>query len=321
MQIEQVALEIYGGCNYKCQMCPQAIGRNHDFLKKLPYDVAEKVVAEAANYGCKMVSLHGSGEATLHPEMPRFVALVKSHNMKCITVSNGFRLDTRLSQELIDAGLDVIRVSAIGYDRATYLEWMKKDAFDEVRRNVIQYRELCEKARSDCQITLYHLILNPERQDQEIEAYVTNWVEYCGVKAEIWSMHNWSGVYSNGPYKRSKTSRRSCGRPGAPYLNIRAGGLGGLHGAVVPCCMVLGQDEKAVLGHAERSSIKEIWESKEYEALRAAHIEGRFDEIEYCKNCDQLFDVPEALVWTNIPGKKYGQSKVLQTLDYRQWST
>ena len=42
------------------------------------------------------------------------------------------------------------------------------------------------------------------------------------------------------PYSRETLQKRSCGRPFAPYLNVRAGGLDGKHGAVVPC-YVLGR--------------------------------------------------------------------------------
>ena len=72
-EIRQLALEIYGGCNYSCTMCPQSTGRHRDFLKKLPIDVFAKVIEDGKRHGCTTVSLHGSGEATLHPEMPRFV--------------------------------------------------------------------------------------------------------------------------------------------------------------------------------------------------------------------------------------------------------
>ena len=242
--IKQVALEIYGGCNYKCQMCPQAEGRHHDFLKKIPPEVFSKVVKEAGEHGCEMVSLHGSGEATLHPQMAEYVKLVKDHGMQCITVTNGFRLNERLSRDLITAGLDIIRVSAIGYDRETYLEWMKKDAFELVRENVIKYREIAEQEGGKAKIKLYSLILDPNELEKEVEMYKKNWVEYCDVEAEIWTMHNWSGVYTDTPYERSAKTRRSCGRPNAPYLNVRAGGLNGQTAAVVPCCFVLGQDEK-----------------------------------------------------------------------------
>ena len=32
---------------------------------------------------------------------------------------------------------------------------------------------------------------------------------------------------------------------------------------------------------------------------REAHESKNFDDIEYCKNCDFLYDDPEAIVWTN----------------------
>ena len=318
--IRQMALEINGGCNYKCQMCPQEHGRHRDFLKKLPFDVFSKIIDDGKRHGCTMVSLHGSGEATLHPQMPAFVRRVKESGMQCMTVSNGYKLDERLSRRLIEAGLDTIRVSGIGYDRETYLEWMKKDAFDLVRRNVIRYRELNEEMGGSSAIRLYHLILDPEREAEEVEAYRRNWIDYCGVEGEIWTMHNWSGVYEDVPYHRTAGRRRSCGRPNAPYLNVRAGGLDGHTAAVVPCCFVLGRDEEAVLGHLDEQSIDDVLGGEPYEELRRLHAEGRFDEIPYCKDCDQLYDVPESLVWTNVPGKKYGQSKVLRDLDYRKWS-
>ena len=36
-----------------------------------------------------------------------------------------------------------------------------------------------------------------------------------------------------------------------------------------------------------------------YQELRSAHLEKRFDDIEYCKNCDFLVDDPEVLVYNS----------------------
>lgn len=319
-EVRQIALEIYGGCNYECVMCPQSTGRHRSFLKKIPDDVFTKVIEDGKRHGCTIVSLHGSGEATLHPDMPRFVKLVKDMGMQCITVTNGYLLDGRLCRALIEAGLDIIRVSGIGYDRQTYHDWMKKDAFDLVRQNVIRYRKLNEKIAGKSSVRLYHLVLDPTQMEREVELYRRNWVDYCGVEAEIWMMHNWAGTYDDIPQPRHSERRRTCGRPRAPYLNVRAGGLDGHTAAVVPCCFVLGRDEQAVLGHLDTQSIDEVLSSAAYNRLRKSHDLGEFDSVPYCKDCDQLYDLPESLVWTNIPGKAYGQSKVLQDLDYRKWT-
>ena len=73
-------------------------------------------------------------------------------------------------------------------------------------------------------------------------------------------------------------------------------------------------DSQAVLGHLSEDTLSDIFLGENYEELRRAHEENRFDDIDYCKNCDQLYDTPESLVWTNIEGKQYGQHKSNQKL-------
>ena len=113
-------------------------------------------------------------------------------------------------------------------------------------------------------------------------------------------MHNWSGNYDN-KNLRQKTLRRTCGRPFAPEATIRAGGSDGRTAAMVPCCQTLGppNEEKSILGHLDNHSFEDVYYGDAYSKLRKAHKENKFDDIEYCKNCDFLYDDPEVLVWTN----------------------
>ena len=68
-------------------------------------------------------------------------------------------------------------------------------------------------------------------------------------------------------------------------------------GKVNPC----DYDYKSVLSkwNVKESSIKEIWNSENYNSFRKKHIEGKFDDISYCKNCDFLYQDSEILVWSN----------------------
>ena len=323
IRITQLDLELNGGCNFKCEMCPQAVGREKGFLKKLPLGVMEKILDDAINYGLKSVSLHGSGEPTLNASMPDFVRAVKQRGLKCLSFSNGYLLDEMMARRLIEAEIDVLRVSAIGYDRESYHRWMSLDAFDKVRQNVKRFSELNLEMGGSSEIHLYHLIMDVDRQEEEKAAYQSNWVDYTGTPAEIWLMHNWSGGY-DAPYARAELTplpkRRSCGRPFTELLQVRAGGIDGRTAAVVACCMVLGKDSSGVLGHLDEQSIEEVVSGELYNELRAAHREGRFEDISYCKNCDQLFDLPGSLVWSNIPDRVYGQSKIADELDHRKFS-
>ena len=118
----------------------------------------------------------------------------------------------------------------------------------------------------------------------------------------------------------SSGNRRPCSQPFSPLLQVRADGLDGHTVAVVACCMVLGKDSEAVLGHLDTQTIADVVSGSPYVNLRDAHSEMRFDDISYCASCDQLYNIPESLVWTNIEGREYGQSKVVANMDHRVYS-
>ena len=83
----------------------------------------------------------------------------------------------------------------------------------------------------------------------------------------------------------------------APELTVRAGGEKGRTAAVVPCCQTLGPpNEESILGHLDQDTYEEIWNGEKFSKLRKAHEEKKFDNIEYCKNCDFLYEDPEVLV-------------------------
>ena len=300
-------------------MCPHHQGREQDFNRNIDDATFYKVVDDALQYGLKTVSLQGSGEPTLNKKFPQYVQYVKNKGLYCYALTNGLFLRGDFARKVLDSGIDLLRISAIGYDRASYKQWMNRDSFDQVRNNCLEILELIDKYNYSTELHLYHLITDATQQEIQTDLYKVNWLEYFSNQAyhEVWMMHNWAGSYEEVPYSRQQMlntrQKRSCGRPFGNILEVRAGGIDGQHGAVVPCCMVLGRDSEAVLGHLDRDNIADVYNGKLYTELRHAHTEGRFDDVSYCKNCDQLYDYPESLVWTNIPNRKYGTSKTLNT--------
>ena len=133
-------------------------------------------------------------------------------------------------------------------------------------------------------------------------------------------MHNWAVSKVALKYHRSKPNKHSCGRPFSPLLQVRAGGTQGRSGAVVACCIVLGKGSLAVLGHPDNQTISEVLEGPKFSELRSAHTKQNFSDISYCANCDQLYVIPHALVWTDIEGREYGQSKISPEITHHMYS-
>ena len=305
--LQRVVMEVFGGCNYTCQMCPQSNpGRGKHFTRKMPLEKFEKILDDLVpRYGYPQINLEGSGEPTMAKDLFNYVKAVKKRNLKCFMYCNGARLKGEFMKKVIDAGIDFIRISVIGYNKDLYKKWMNVDNFDLILSNIQEIKKYIEFSGSKCQLSTYHLITDNSKINFEINQYKRNVIDLVNSQAYIWKMHNWSGNYDN-INKRSSLEKRSCGRPFAPELTVRAGGEKGRTAAVVPCCQTLGppNEEKSILGHLDQDTYEEIWNGEKFSKLRKAHEEKKFDNIEYCKNCDFLYEDPEVLVWSNDPDAK-----------------
>jgi MoaA/NifB/PqqE/SkfB family radical SAM enzyme len=318
--LDRAVIEVNGGCNYTCAMCPQTTpegktgARGKNWLKKMPLHQFEDIVAECAEYGVRIINLDGSGEATLNRNLADYIAIVKKYNAKPYIFSNGYNMTGSYMRECVDAGLDYYRFSVIGYDRETYKKWMNRNAFTTILSHAQEMVDYCKD--KDTTVASYHLVLDNDNIDYEVEQYRKNFIDQTGTDAEIWKMHNWSGVYD--PSYGRTGEVKTCGRPFSPDLVIRAGGIDGGLGAVHPCCQVLGNDDAAVLGHMSNQTIEEIWEGEPYKKLREQHLSG--DYPDYCKSCDFLIDDPEVLVWSNYERSTYhmvGTEFSLKDFQYR----
>jgi molybdenum cofactor biosynthesis enzyme MoaA len=182
VKLQRIVMEVFGGCNYKCKMCPQAApGRERSFIKTMPLDLFEKIIDQIVpKYGTPAINLEGSGEPTLVKNLAEYVRAVKARKLTCLMFCNGFNLSGSYMQNIIDSGIDVIRVSMIGYNREKYLEWMGVDHFDQVYANLIETRNYIRTSGSKCQLMTYHLITDNGDSVNEVHQYCQNIIGHPG---------------------------------------------------------------------------------------------------------------------------------------------
>ena len=172
-------------------------------------------------------------------DLPEYHQVCEKKKSKCFMYCNGARLNGQFMRDGSEAGIDFVRVSVIGYQSEKYKKWMNIDNFNLILKNLNDMISYVKETKSHTQISTYHLITDNNKIDEEIELYKKNVINKVNSIGYIWKMHNWSGNYKN-INPRSADKRRSCGRPFAPEITIRAGGKKGRSAAIVPCCQTLG---------------------------------------------------------------------------------
>jgi len=136
-------LEVTNRCNLLCETCP----RTFEALEP-PADMSwalfTRIVDQAP--GVKRAVLHGVGEPMLVPELPRMIRYLKDRGVYVLFNTNGTLLREKRFRELINAGLDELRVSLDAADAASYAQVRGRPFFDRIVRDVRHMRAFQDEA-------------------------------------------------------------------------------------------------------------------------------------------------------------------------------
>jgi MoaA/NifB/PqqE/SkfB family radical SAM enzyme len=126
-------LEVTNRCNLLCETCP----RTFETLEPpadMSWDLFTRIVDQVPDIA--RVVLHGVGEPMLVRDLPRMVRYLKDRGTYVLFNTNGTLLQPKKFQDLIETGLDELRVSLDAADRASYLRVRGKDFFNRIVRDV-----------------------------------------------------------------------------------------------------------------------------------------------------------------------------------------
>jgi MoaA/NifB/PqqE/SkfB family radical SAM enzyme len=105
----------------------------------MSFDLFRSIVDQAT--GLKRAVLHGVGEPMLVRELPQMIRYLKDRGVYVLFNTNGTLLREKRFVELIDAGLDELRVSLDAADAKTYALVRGKPFFDRIVRDVAMLTE------------------------------------------------------------------------------------------------------------------------------------------------------------------------------------
>ena len=139
-------LEVTNRCNLLCETCP----RTFEALEP-PADMSMELFRRIVDQvpGVARVVLHGVGEPMLVRHLPEMIRHLKQpgrgpsgRGTHVLFNTNGTLLAPKKHREIMDTGLDELRVSLDAAEAATFLKVRGKDMFDRIVRNVSAFTNL-----------------------------------------------------------------------------------------------------------------------------------------------------------------------------------
>jgi MoaA/NifB/PqqE/SkfB family radical SAM enzyme len=132
-------LEVTNRCNLLCETCPRTF-EDLEPPADIAWDLFTSIIDQADNIA--RVVMHGVGEPMLVKNLPDMIRYLKARNIYTLFNTNGTLLTPRKQRELIETGLDELRVSLDAADAKTFLAVRGKDFFNRIVRNITGFTTL-----------------------------------------------------------------------------------------------------------------------------------------------------------------------------------
>ena len=279
-----IQMETVTKCNAKCPFCPQ-----NEIVRdpaRMPTETWRKIVADTRGWGITYRPFL-TNEPFVDNRMPEIVRYIKDNDPTARVEfnTNGELMTEKLSVELLEAGVDIMRFSIDGFSRETYEPSRIGIDFTKVMERTRRFLELWDEGGyRDKVFTELRMIEVPENK-HEVEAYRDYWGPLCN-EVLITAMYQWPWTGQ----KREDVVLKPC-------LKILDEMFFYTNGNATICCWDV--HERAVIGNVNDQSVGEIWESYAVQCMRATLDDGRRDLLNLCSRCNAYQDYDFSSFATN----------------------
>lgn len=283
---DEINIETVFGCNIKCRMCIMRDlkrfggGRKVSFMEPAVFARILEQVSDRPRTIC----LNQNGEPLLHPDIAAFVRSAKKKGHFVYFVTNGTKLDSKLAEELVQAGLDRIIISIDGIQKEIYEAIRVGADFDVVIENTLNLINIAERAGSQIQIEVHCILSDLTQKDRKnIEKFWKN-----RAKLIFLPFDDWGGFFngSDDDFGEPRTTKTLKNRYPCDYLwttlNISA------DGRIIYCCHDHLQRSRLPL--VTESSLSEVWQGV-IAREREKHVNNNIDSLP-CSHCSTWMTRP-----------------------------
>lgn len=156
-------LDITTSCNLNCRMCyAKKAVEDSQKQKHLPFEDFVKIFDRVKP---SSVNLAASGEPFMNPDLGKIIRYAKQNGAQVIISTNFIVPDERRMREIIDAGLDILKISIDGASREVY-EKIRGPYFERLCANLETLSRVLDSQKSArLGVRIDYVLLKPNSGD------------------------------------------------------------------------------------------------------------------------------------------------------------
>jgi MoaA/NifB/PqqE/SkfB family radical SAM enzyme len=312
-------LETTNRCNLLCTTCPRTF-EDLEPPADMSWELFTSIVEQFPHIA--RVVLHGVGEPMMVRGLPRMIRYLKDRGIYVLFNTNGTLLTQRAGRQLIDSGLDELRVSLDAASSESFALVRGRDLFARILRNVrafttVQVELKCATPRVSLWLTglketiaelpafvrlahelgvfevyLQRLVYFPEGQGlarpesalfEHVSASDEAHIREADALAQSLGIaFNASGATEPGTSLRQQREKQPWSLCRRPWTLMYFTA----HGKALPCCIApfsMRGYGSFTLGDATQQTLREIWNGARYQQFRRALLSEHPPDV--CASC------------------------------------
>lgn len=282
-------------CNFKCSYCAQSLGRDKIYkeyginTEVMNMEIIDKIIEQSKEFDgkYKLISMMGHGEPLCNKQLSEMIKRIKLADITERTdiITNASLLTHDVSDRLIDAGLDVLRISLQGLSSESYKKISNVDInFDKFYNNIAYFYN---KSKGRCKVYVKTMDVSLEKDEFD------KFYDIFGEISDRMYIDKVKPVYDKVEYTDSQRDisvdrygnkhekRIVCPQP-FYMLSVWP------NGDVTPCDALY---KAGYLGNVNSGSLKEMWLNKVHREFCIEHLSGKRFVNSKCSRCCAPDDV------------------------------
>lgn len=281
-------------CNFRCIYCAQSLGteyleKKYGFPQELmQMEVIDRIIEQSKEFDTryKLVSFMGHGEPLCNRNLPEMITKIKDADIaeRIDIITNASLLTREYTDKLIDAGLDVLRVSLQGVSAEAYWNTCGVHIdFEKFVDNLAYFYQNRKRCKVYVKTVDASLAKGEERKFYDIFEPICDRI-YIDCIKPVYSGVEYSEKekdLSLNRYGNAHERRFVCPQP-FYMLSVWA------NGDVTPCDALY---KAALLGNVKSGRLKDLWNNDKKRDFCKIQLEKKREYVPECQMCCAPDDV------------------------------
>jgi len=271
-------LELTNRCNLQCIMCQNSTMRRKKGF--MDVELAERTINDAAGLGMHRIGLYTTGESLLHPAFVEILKAASRHGMTSYLTTNGLPLTRQLCEQIVEEGLESVKVSIDGVSKGEYEKLRRGGNYDRLMENLETLRRVRDRHYSPMKI--YGGAVVTRLNEENIHAFRTTYGHLVDA-IYLSPLVNQSGKMGKA-FQELRPTDHCQAAEWRPCKMLWDRVVVSWEGHLTACCVDYEMD--MTYGTFFTDGLEGEWNGLKMRQWRSQHLRGEVDSLILCAHCN-----------------------------------